>query len=615
MSIIAACPGAGPGQCIANFGDKSVLSNPTYINQYPTGQAHVGFPGHCTWYAADRVQQLTGVDLAKYGIWGNGHQWALNAPAKGFPVYWGASEAKEKSGTLAGYVISFYGIMPGYDTHVAVVEKENEDGSCWVSEMWGSQAGTKAIHLTLYPASAMNNKGMGYIDFSSIGLTAGPSKRYFKEDFGEFHWKIKPKKDALLPSKPDYNSFCKRLNQAQEKAECKNKINFSADQNSGTLTAATFNKMLQLMQESNEGLLLGVDKEECKHMGDVKKEDIVKAEHFMQLENLYNNWAYGSNASGSGSGTTLPGDDPNCMVASKIFNSLHCGYGLSVPVTCGIIGSAIFETSGTGATLASLDKNWNIYNSLGCYGLWQFCPFGAGIPRDKTVDGQIKHLMSPNQLPAQMTQYGSNYRPGFNYTQFKALQSPEQAAYAFRACYERGDYNSNANHFARMAYNYFKDKKCPNAGSSGSNPTIPQSSGKIGWPYAGGKGQVTQKFGKNLGGTSEYDYNHLGWDISVGYGTPLVAADNGTVIHAGYGEDWSYGISVSIKHNNGYTTRYAHMSGVTVRAGSVVSKGQVIGYEGTTGKITGSHVHFEIRQGGQWGKVVNPYKFFSGWGN
>jgi hypothetical protein len=89
---------------------------------------------------------------------------------------------------------------------------------------------------------------------------------------------------------------------------------------------------------------------------------------------------------------------------------------------------------------------------------------------------------------------------------------------------------------------------------------------------------------------------HEGIDISAPRGTPIVAAKDGVVIvaggKAGYG---GYGNTVEIKHDDGFTTRYAHLSETVVKEGDVVKAGDVIGAVGCTGRCTGPHCHFEIR--------------------
>ena len=91
-------------------------------------------------------------------------------------------------------------------------------------------------------------------------------------------------------------------------------------------------------------------------------------------------------------------------------------------------------------------------------------------------------------------------------------------------------------------------------------------------------------------------YGHRGVDITAPYGTPIYAADAGTVIAAQWHNHptMSWGYYVEIDHGNGYKTLYAHMSSFVVQAGQTVEKGQLIGYVGATGAATGSHCHFEM---------------------
>lgn len=94
---------------------------------------------------------------------------------------------------------------------------------------------------------------------------------------------------------------------------------------------------------------------------------------------------------------------------------------------------------------------------------------------------------------------------------------------------------------------------------------------------------------------------HSGVDISASAGATIVAADSGTVVTAVYSS--SYGNYVVISHGGGTTTLYAHMSSMAVSSGQAVTKGQTIGYVGSTGWSTGPHCHFEIKIGGT---LVDP---------
>lgn len=99
---------------------------------------------------------------------------------------------------------------------------------------------------------------------------------------------------------------------------------------------------------------------------------------------------------------------------------------------------------------------------------------------------------------------------------------------------------------------------------------------------------------------------HLGIDlISAKYGTDyIVAFESGKVTYAGY--NGGYGNVVYIDHGNGYQTRYAHQKYLNVKVGDYVQKGDILGYMGATGNVTGPHVHFEVRINGN---TVNPYDY------
>lgn len=99
---------------------------------------------------------------------------------------------------------------------------------------------------------------------------------------------------------------------------------------------------------------------------------------------------------------------------------------------------------------------------------------------------------------------------------------------------------------------------------------------------------------------------HLGLDLAAPKGTAIVAADDGTVVEAGW--DGGYGYAVRIDHGEGkLVTLYGHLSSIAVKQGQTVKKGDVIGYEGSTGRSTGPHLHFEIWRDG---KAVDPRQFF-----
>lgn len=99
---------------------------------------------------------------------------------------------------------------------------------------------------------------------------------------------------------------------------------------------------------------------------------------------------------------------------------------------------------------------------------------------------------------------------------------------------------------------------------------------------------------------------HTGVDLIAPPGTPVMAAAGGVVAQVGFIPE--YGNIVDIDHDNGLTSRYAHLSKSLVKIGEIVMKGQKIALVGQTGRTTGPHLHFEVREKGI---PLNPNKFFA----
>ena len=98
---------------------------------------------------------------------------------------------------------------------------------------------------------------------------------------------------------------------------------------------------------------------------------------------------------------------------------------------------------------------------------------------------------------------------------------------------------------------------------------------------------------------------HAGIDLAGPNGTPIYATADGIVREAGWNSG-GYGRLIKIDHGRGIETRYAHLSAMTVAAGQKVTRGQLIGRMGSTGRSTGSHLHYEVRIDG---RAVNPIPF------
>ncbi len=118
----------------------------------------------------------------------------------------------------------------------------------------------------------------------------------------------------------------------------------------------------------------------------------------------------------------------------------------------------------------------------------------------------------------------------------------------------------------------------PNAGTV-------SATGQFIWPASG---KITQGF-------TSY---HRAFDIANRSGGAILAADSGRVIVSGWKDNSGYGNRVMIDHGNGFVTLYAHMSSISVQEGQTVRRGDVVGQMGSTGRSTGVHLHFEVRQGG-----------------
>jgi len=113
--------------------------------------------------------------------------------------------------------------------------------------------------------------------------------------------------------------------------------------------------------------------------------------------------------------------------------------------------------------------------------------------------------------------------------------------------------------------------------------------------------RFTSKFGFRRDPKTGGRRMHSGVDFAAGLGTPLYATADGVVTTAGWGS--GYGRLVKIQHEFGIETRYAHMSKIRVKVGQRVSRGDRIGDMGASGRVTGVHLHYEVRVGG---KAVNP---------
>jgi len=116
------------------------------------------------------------------------------------------------------------------------------------------------------------------------------------------------------------------------------------------------------------------------------------------------------------------------------------------------------------------------------------------------------------------------------------------------------------------------------------------ASGNFVWPASG---TITQRFA----------WYHKGVDIANKSAPDILAADAGKIIVAGWPDNYGYGNRVMIDHGNGYMTLYAHLSVIYVKVGQTIARGSAIGKMGSTGRSTGTHLHFEVIKSGS---RINP---------
>ena len=122
------------------------------------------------------------------------------------------------------------------------------------------------------------------------------------------------------------------------------------------------------------------------------------------------------------------------------------------------------------------------------------------------------------------------------------------------------------------------------------------------WAHSG---KINNEFGfrRNPFGGRTYEF-HAGMDIDGERGDMVVAPANGVVTEAGW--KGGYGQMVEIDHGNGLKTRYGHLSRIGVNAGDTLTRGQVLGQVGSTGRSTGPHLHYELRLND---RPINPRRF------
>ncbi len=110
------------------------------------------------------------------------------------------------------------------------------------------------------------------------------------------------------------------------------------------------------------------------------------------------------------------------------------------------------------------------------------------------------------------------------------------------------------------------------------------------------QGFITSRFGYRMSPFTGTKRMHKGLDIAAATGTKIVAPADGKIVFAD--RDGAYGLCVEVDHGNGIKTRYAHMSKISAKSGSMIKRGELIGLVGNTGRSTGAHLHYEVMVNG-----------------
>ena len=120
------------------------------------------------------------------------------------------------------------------------------------------------------------------------------------------------------------------------------------------------------------------------------------------------------------------------------------------------------------------------------------------------------------------------------------------------------------------------------------------------------EGKVNSEFGYRSDPFRSRFGFHSGIDIDAKYGEPVVATADGVVTKAGWHH--SYGKTVIVDHEDGFETLYGHLSAINVKKGQTITVGEVIGKAGSTGRSTGTHLHYEIVKNG---KRIDPSNYLT----
>lgn len=236
--------------------------------------------------------------------------------------------------------------------------------------------------------------------------------------------------------------------------------------------------------------------------------------------------------------------------------------------------------------------------------LWKAANYNSLRREQDTLKQQYKALQTEvkdtNQRLDSLQSLASEVAVAYGITRFR------QTPFAFSDDGEQPDvvYQQSLDEFS-----YLERNASAVAMSSGGMRLLPAAQlSSLGivptlWPVVG---EITGHFGERLDPFSGEGAFHAGMDIASHYGDAIHATADGIV--AVMDQRAGYGRLVVIDHGFGVTTWYGHLSGFATHLGTHVKRGDIVGYEGASGRSTGPHLHYEVRI---YNTPVNPWRYLS----
>lgn len=234
---------------------------------------------------------------------------------------------------------------------------------------------------------------------------------------------------------------------------------------------------------------------------------------------------------------------------------------------------------------------------------------------DALEAAEIKYESQKEALLAQIAKEQVKYQDAVA-AEEKARKEAEAAARARAAAAAAAAANRQNNASGRTSSSTSASSSSSGSASGASGSSSGSASGSSSGSSSGGASfrvsgygfswptdthYITCEFGPRYHPITGQYSNHSGMDIGASYGSPIYACASGTVTTAEFGT--IYGYHVVINHGNGFSTLYGHMCRYTVSSGQYVTRGEIIGYVGSTGWSTGAHLHLTMYKNGS---LVNP---------